>query len=97
MPPNGPAIKCVVFAILVQAFGRIRASRYKLTDVLICCHVAEFLKRADARSAYTVIGSLSRYQRQKAKTMTSLCTLLSVLGVVAIFYSHGNYPKSIRL
>jgi hypothetical protein len=71
----------VVFAIPVQAFWRIRASRYKLTDGLISCHVAEFLKRASARSAYKVNGLLSRYQKQKAKTMTSLCTLLSVLAV----------------
>ena len=75
----------VVFAIPVQAFGRIRASRYKLTDVLISCHVAEFLKRVGARSRYTVTCSLSRYREQIAKTMTSLCTLLSVLGTVMFF------------
>jgi len=74
----------VVFAVRVQIIWRIRASRYKLTEVLVSCHVAEFLKRASARSAYTVTGSLSRYQEQYAKTVTSLCTLLSVLAVRAL-------------
>ena len=76
----------VVFAVRVQIIWRIRASRYKLTNVLVSCHVAEFLKRAGARSRYTVTGSLSRYQEQKAKTMTSLCTLLSVLWLVLIIF-----------
>jgi hypothetical protein len=32
----------VVFAVRVKIIWRIRVSRYKPTDVLISCHVAEF-------------------------------------------------------